>query len=96
MIPAIKLAQRLVTEEELKLSQGSISSKTENFKNSLLISMTISFLRRQRKQLGGLNILDMTFTNREKLVCKSYKKIKIKYQEVLSCQRWTLEVEFEL
>ena len=58
--------------------------------------MTISFLRRRRKQLGGLNILDMTFTNKEKLVCKSYKKIKIKYQEVLSCQRWTLEVEFEL
>ena len=36
----------------------------------------------------------MTFTNKEKLVCKSYKNIKKKYQEVISYQSWTLEVEF--
>ena len=76
---AIKLAQRLATEENLKLFQGSVLLKAENLKNSLLISMIISFLRRQRSQLGGLDILDMTFTNKEKLVCKSYKNIKKKY-----------------
>lgn len=45
--------------------------------------MIISFLRRQRKQLGGLDILDMTFTNKEKLVCKSCQE-KITRGRVIS------------